>query len=132
MKNWLIFGGGFLAGVVVTVLVLVIIGLANQNNGGLLGATYFDEPSKEIKENSFEVMQVIQDHAALVRSKESPSSSLYLGPIYLMVNNSGRYYYDDEIIDVPRNLKVVQIGIYKYSTKMGVDKTVPIIGLTDR
>ena len=81
MKKWLVFGGGFLSGVVLTFLVLLIIGLANSNNGGLIGATYFDEPVEEIDVNSFEVMQVIQDNAALVRSKDTQT----YGTIYLLV-----------------------------------------------
>lgn len=39
MKKWLVFGGGFLSGVVLTFLILLIIGLANSNNNGLIGAT---------------------------------------------------------------------------------------------
>lgn len=128
MKKWLVFGGGFLSGVVLTFLVLLIIGLANSNNGGLIGATYFDEPVEEIDVNSFEVMQVIQDNAALVRSKDTQT----YGTIYLLVNNSGRYYYDDEVITVSGRQKVMYIGIYKYDTKSGIEKTVPIIEIVDK
>ncbi len=128
MKKWLVFGGGFLSGVVLTFLILLIIGLANSNNNGLIGATYFDKPAEEINVDSFEVMQVIQDNAALVRSKDF---STY-GTIYLLVNDSGRYYYDDEIINISGKQKVMHIGIYKYDTKSGIEKTVPIIRVFDK
>lgn len=73
-------------------------------------------------------MQVIQDNAALVRSKDF---STY-GTIYLLVNDSGRYYYDDEIINISGKQKVMHIGIYKYDTKSGIEKTVPIIRVFDK
>lgn len=130
MKKGLIFIGGVLTGMILCFCILLSIGLI-RDNGGLAGATYFDKPTKEIHASSFKVLQVIDDHAALVNSKESPTSKFYLGPLFLMVNNSDHFYYDDEIIEVSRTQKVVQLGIYKYNSNFG-EKTVPIIGVTKR
>lgn len=140
MNKWLIFGGGFVSGFVVCFAIFLAIGLSTLNNGnndaftgGLIGATYFEQPTETIEYNDFEVLQVIQDNAALVKSKELDEDwDIYTGPIFLMVNNSGRYYYDDEKIKVPSDSKVVQLGIYRYEAKSGSSKTVPIIGITKK
>ena len=133
MKHWMRYGLGFVTGAFICFVVLLLISLANQNgNDVLAGATYFEQPTEEIDAKSFKVLQVINDNAALVNSKENPKSNFYLGPIYLMVNNSGHFYYDDEIIDVASNEKVVQVGIYRYEAKSGTNKTVPMIGITKK
>ncbi|MCI7576456.1 MAG: hypothetical protein MSS82_06775 [Bacteroidales bacterium] len=130
MKKGLLFGSGFLSGVIVTIIVLVIIGLARQNNGNLTGAKMFDEPGKVVNEKSFKVLQVIHDNAALVYGKDQYGD--YWGTLYLITNNNNRYYYDDEIIEVPKGKCVRQLGIYKYQTKSKDYKTVPIIGIRDK
>ena len=131
MKKTGIFLGGFATGVVVTFVVLLIIGLA-QNPAAFQGVTNFEEQGDIVHEKSFEVMQVIADNAALVHGKECPSSTLYLGTLYLLRNNEGKYYYDDEIIKVPVGKVVRQTGIYKYQTKSEDYKTVPIIEIVDK
>ena len=130
MKKTGIFLGGFATGVVVTFVILLIIGLA-QNSSAITGVTNFEQQGEIIQEKSFEVMQVIADNAALVHGKEYPSSTLYLGTLYLLRNNEGKYYYDDEIVKVPSGKVVRQTGIYKYESKSGY-KTVPIIEIVDK
>lgn len=51
--------------------------------------------------------------------------------LYLMYNNTNHIYYDDEVIRVPKDKIVRQIGIYRYEAKIG-RKTVPIIAIMDR
>lgn len=131
MKKTGVFLGGFATGVVVTFIVLLIIGLA-QNPAAFQGVTNFEEQGDIVYEKSFEVMQVIADNAALVHGKEYPNSTLYLGTLYLLRNNEGKYYYDDEIIKVPAGKVVRQTGIYKYQTKSEDYKTVPIIEIVDK
>ena len=129
-KKWLYVGGGFLAGVVVTFLVLFLISLrlTQENRRELPGATFFNQPGQVINEKSFKVIQVLQDNAALVMGKGDGYSDTYLGAVYLMYNNAGHYYYDEEIIKVPAGKQTRQLGIYKYESRMGIGKTVPIIG----
>ena len=52
--------------------------------------------------------------------------------LYLLRNNDGKYYYDDEIVGVPSGKVVRQTGIYKYQTKSEDYKTVPIIEIVDK
>ncbi len=135
MNKWLIFGGGFLTGVIVTFLVLVVIGLSNQKSSPTIpGAKMFEQPTEVVQESSFKVMQAIQENAALVNAKSGSNSfgdMYYMGTLYLLINNEGHYYYDDEIVKVPKGKKVRQVGIYRYETKMGIEKTVPIIEIMD-
>lgn len=127
MKNWGIFFGGLGAGVVLTLLVIFLIGLSMNASGGLYGAKMFDQPGPIMHERSFKVMQVIQDNAALVRTKGDTYLDVYIGEIYLLINHDGTYYYDDQKIKVPSSKVVRQVGIYKYDAKSGDQKTVPII-----
>lgn len=56
-----------------------------------------------MNEQSVEVFQVIADNAALVHGKDPNSfSDLYLGTVYMLRNYDGKYYYDDEIITLPK------------------------------
>ena len=126
MKKGLIFSGGFITGIVITFLVLFFIARCQSNK-----ATYFETPGEIVEGTSFEVFQVIEPGAALVNAK-SDMGSLYLGAVYLIVNNEGKYYYDDEIINVPKGKVIRQVGIYKYPTKDNFEKTVPIIQIMDR
>jgi len=127
MKNWGIFFGGLGAGVVLTLLVIFLIGLGMNSNGGLYGAKMFDKPGQIVHDRSFKVLQVIQDNAALVVAKGDSGLDVYLGDLYLLINHDGTYYYDDQKIKVPSSKVVRQVGIYKYNAKSGNQKTVPII-----
>ncbi|MCH5309254.1 MAG: hypothetical protein J1E58_05270 [Prevotella sp.] len=122
MKKYLIFGGGVVTGIVLTILFAVVVTLRSSNNG----VTMFDEPGEAVKEKSFEVFQVIEDNAALARGE-----SVY-GAVYLLINNEGKYYYDNEVIEVPSGKVARQIGRYQYQTKSEFGKTVPIIEIMDK
>ena len=92
---------------------------------------YFKEPGEIIEGKSFKVFQVLADHAALVNGKSSHSDA-YIGPVYLIVNDEDKYYYDDEIVKIPNDKVLRQIGIYRYLTNRDIVKTVPIIEIMDK
>lgn len=50
----------------------------------------------------------------------------------LIVNRERKYYYDDEIVKVPKGKVVRQVGIYQYPTQNDMMKTVPIIMIMDK
>lgn len=132
MNKWLIFGVGAITGGVLTILILLLIGLSSQKNNGLDGAKYFDKPKGATVERCFRVIDVVQDNAALVMSKKNSLGDFHIGcTIYLLTNHNGHYYYDDEIINVPKDKNARQIGIFKYNTTSGQNKTVPIIEIMD-
>lgn len=93
------------------------------------GVTLFDEPGDIVNEKSFKVMQVIANDAALAYGKDD--LDFYMGTLYLLINSENKYYYDDEIVDIPNGKIVRQVGIYKYMTQNGTLKTVPIVIIMD-
>lgn len=128
MKNWGLFLGGVMTGIVLTFVFAFIYTKASSNSTPD-GVTNFEQVGEVIDEGSVKVFQVVGDNAALVCGRDDDSfSDLYLGPVYLLRNYDGKYYYDDEIVKKPKGKQFRQTGIYRYDTKMGY-KTVPIIEL---
>jgi len=139
MKKWVVYLLGVLTGMVLMFALAFILNAIHSseiNNTEFVeaeeenGATMFKEPGDIIEDRDFEVFQVIAKNAALVRGK-SDDSDLYLGTIYLLMNEEEKYYYDDEKIKVPKEKIVRQMGIYQYPTKNDIIKTVPIICIMD-
>ena len=134
MKKLLIFGAGVLTGVVLTV-VFAFVFSAVQQTKELSGAKLFEKPGEVIDVNAFQVFQVIGDNSALVfggEIGEYSGTEHFTGPAFVITNDEGKYYYDEEIIRVPENKVVRQVGIYKYRTNSGMDKTVPIIKIMEK
>ena len=94
------------------------------------GVTLFDEAGDVIKEKSFKVLQVIEADAALAHGKDE--FGYYSGTLYLLTNSDKKYYYDEEIVNVPQGKVVRQIGIYRYVTGLDMVKTVPIVKIMDK
>ena len=91
----------------------------------------FDKPGDVLDVCSFKVFQVLGDDSALVYGKVD-NSSYYRGAVYLLTNDEGKYYYDDEIVDVPKGRIVRHFGIYRYQNRSELEKTVPIIRIVDK
>lgn len=138
MKRWLVFVLGVLIGIVLTILFAIFFssGVKMNDEGEekeqIDGVTLFDEPGDIIDLKSFKVFQVIAKDAALVHGKENDKYDLYMGAVYVLINDEGKYYYDDEIVNVPKDKVVRQLGIYQYTTKSEREKTVPIIRIMDK
>lgn len=128
MKNTLLFLGGLVTGIVLTVLVACVY-VYSQKDKTPDGVTNFEKVEKKVNESSVKVMQVVGDNAALVHGGTANSLFPYSGQLYLLRNYEGKYYYDDEIIKKPKDKSFMQTGIYQYETKSGDYKTVPIIEL---
>lgn len=149
MNKWFYFLGGLVVGVV---LALVCCAFFNRDTTNISeptaetkneentieqqreklkeqGFTLFDEVGDIVNEKSVEVFQVIANDAALVRGEGDYGN--YTGTVYLIVNGAGKYYYDDEIIEISNDQEFRQVGIYRYETQNGY-KTVPIIGRYDK
>ena len=129
MKKFGLFLGGVLTGVVLTLLVLIVIAASNKT---LDGVTNFEQVGDVVNETSVKVFQVIDDNVALVYGQDKNDRNYdydwYYGAVYLLRNDNGDYYYDDEIVKCPSGKQFRQTGIYQYDTKIGY-KTVPIIEL---
>lgn len=140
MKKWVVYLCGVLTGIVLTLLVSVIIAYSgNSKNDSIAekaekgdNITMFDEPGDIVEDNNFKVFQVVADDAALVNAKSEEDLDLYLGKVYLLINDDGKYYYDDQIIKATQGKVFRQVGICRYPTRNDMVKTVPIIMLMDK
>lgn len=147
MKKWMIFLAGIVFGIIVS---FIYDKVANKEDSktqteqkveakiekepepepeDMDGLHYFEEPGDIIEGKSFKVFQVLANDAALVKGKSE--YDLYLGTVYLIVNDDKKYYYDEEIVKVPKGKVVRQIGIYRYPTRDERIKTVPVIMIMD-
>lgn len=139
MKKWVVYLLGVLTGIVLTFGFAIISNSmmgssdnevieteANAEEESNDGVTLFKTPGDVIEGRSFKVMQVVAKNAALVSGK-AEDSSLYYGTVCLILNDEGKYYYDEEIIKIPNGKVARQVGIYQYPNRDGMMKTVPII-----
>jgi len=143
MKSFLIFIGGFLAGILATLLFAYLTSVADKPNDGLLGLSMFPKEGECITTTSknksceVEVFQVIAPNVALATIKYYSDEKLYGGKTYrdydirndvvvLLLNHDNKTYYDDQKIDIS-NKCARQVGTYQYKTKNEFEKTVPAV-----
>ena len=92
MKKVLIFIGGFVIGILATLLfAYVYISNANENNGIVM----FDKPGKIITENQLKVIQVLDQGVALANEYNGEYS---IGGLTVLLIMEDEYFYDDQII----------------------------------
>ncbi len=129
-KVWVFIIG---AGSVLTILILALIGLSSGGGTHDNGITMFAEPGDYMDARQFEVFQVLEPGVALANTRDESYTMItsFTGPVVLFLNDSGKHYYDDEVIEVPRGKRARQVGVYKYSTQMGY-KTVPIVKIMEQ
>jgi len=118
------FFWGVLTGIVLTLAVLIVIGLVNQNSAGNDPVKYLEKPVsyENKKETSFKVFQVLGNAAlASEASDKIGGDVIYYGNTVLIL---GENYYSDQIVKVKNPQRV---GTYSYTTNGGMPKTVPVI-----
>ncbi|MDR2912520.1 MAG: hypothetical protein LBV38_04370 [Alistipes sp.] len=125
MKKALLFFGGLVTGVVLTILVAFAINAANQPNDGFPGLTVFPEKGECITTSGeLEVMQVLAPDAALAYTGDFMYDDRML---VLLINNDGGSYYDEQKIKIPSGKCARQIGTYQYTARNEMVKTVPAV-----
>lgn len=122
MKKWLIYVLGVITGVILTFAFAFCV--TQSDNSKIIGLEMFDEPGDYMEYSQFEVFQVI-DGCALAKADDSFSSIVFLIP------NKNQHLYDDQEIVLKNDQCAQRVGTYKYSNKMGVDKTVPAVIIID-
>ena len=113
---------GLLAGVVLTIACIFIIGLVNQHMNGSDPVQYLEEPVsyEHKKETSFKVFQVLGD-AALANEVSDKELNWYHGNTVVIL---GENFYSDQVITIQNPQRV---GTYSYTNKGGMPMTVPVI-----
>lgn len=122
-KTILIYLSGLFTGIVLSVA-FVFITLWQTASSQYDKIVIFDKPQQELKEKVFDVFQVLPNGNALTNSEpriDSPSI------VALFLANEKMPFYDAQRITVPSGKRIVQIGIYKYYTDKGIEKTVPVL-----
>lgn len=130
MKKWLIFGGGVLTGIVLAFVFAFVFTASRSGDDD--GTIWFEKPGDVIEVKTFKVFQVIAEDAALVHGATHEEYDIFSGAVYLLTNEDGKYYYDDEVVRVPEGKVARQVGIYQYQTKSNFGKTVPIIQIMNK
>jgi hypothetical protein len=122
MKKSLVFILGMISGVAFSVLVLTLLVFV-QNSSVPHDFNMFEQPGEcLVSKSSLKVFQVLSEDSALTTIKGDYSSA-----VYLLVNDDGKSYYDDQIIKLPAKKCFRQIGTYRYQTKDDRWKTVPAV-----
>ena len=135
MKKWVVFLLGMIAGGVLTFVMMLVLAIGANTNANNNGITLFDQPGECLNAKAFEVMQVVGNNHALaheVEWDELLEDYMQTGLLVLVTNDNGEYYYDDQIIEVPQGMCMRQVGIYRYQTRMDMEKTVPIVKLMSK
>ena len=130
MKKWGVFLLGCLTGIILTFATAIII--SNSSSEELVGLTLFEQPGECLSTKTLEVLQAIDNNHALANEVEWDSllkSYIPTGLLVLVTNDEGECYYDQQLIKIPKGKCMRQIGIYKYLSKMEVEKTVPVVKL---
>lgn len=124
MKNFIVFILGLISGGVLTIGLIMILAIgANESDKGM---TMLEQPGECMSTNSFSVTQVIDENAALARERD-----LFSDLLVLLVNDEGILYYDNQVISIPEGKCARQVGVYKYTTHSGIEKTVPIVKIME-
>lgn len=127
-KKILIFSAGVVTGVVLMILIALMASKENAANDGI---TIFETEGDCVSCNSFEVFQVLESGDALAKEIEY-GHSVATGVTVLFLNDGNKSYYDDQVIQVPAGKCAKQIGVFKYSSRAGLEKTVPIVEIRDK
>ena len=96
-----------------------------SDNSGIIGLEMFEEPGDYMEYSQFKVFQVVESGCALACAND------YFGPTVFIIPNKKQQFYDDQEIVLKSDQRAQHVGIYKYNTKMEIEKTVPAIRIID-
>ena len=130
MKKVLIFIAGIVTGAILMLVIAALIGNSSNGESSNNGMTFFEKEGDCISENNFEVFQVLDSGDAL--ANEIDELSISTGLMVLFLCDEGKSYYDDQFITVTEGKCAKQIVTFKYSTKAGFDKSVPIVSILNK
>jgi hypothetical protein len=122
VKSILIYLAGFITAIILSAII-GISGSAPDNTTQRQDLTIFQEEGNTINETQFKIFQVLEPNLALANGKGS-GTYLFNGITVLLMGNEGKYFYDDEVIELSSNPN--QAGSFQYESKNG-RRTVPVI-----
>ena len=132
MKSIVSFILGFIAGVAS----IFILGLSLNGTEQEQGKTMFEVPGECISTSRMRVLQVVDKNSAIATEmeyldilKDYTIKSNGIG--VLITNDENNSYYDDQQVTVPSGKCFRQVGVYKYTAKSGMAKTIPIVKIME-
>lgn len=123
MKKWLIYVLGIITGIILTFVFAFCVNLSN--NSGIIGLDLFEESGDYMEYSQFEVFQVVESGCALANADGS------FGAVVFIIPNGKQQFYDSQKIVLKSDQCAQRVGTYKYSTKTGIEKTVPAVRIID-
>lgn len=123
MKKWLIYVLGVITGIVLTFAFAFCVNLSN--NSGIIGLEMFEEPGEDMEYTQFEVFQVLDSGCALANADDTFDVTVFIIP------GDKQQFYDNQKIVLKNNQCAQRVGTYRYSTKKGIEKTVPAVKIID-
>ena len=131
----------FIAGVVVGIAGLLLVGIAVTNTPSSNNYTQFEQPKTLNIAKHFKVIQVLPDGNALAMSNDYGLSRGFAqdmenlssyGTVVLLLASDDESYYDDQQITISSTQCLRQVGTYRYATARNVEKTVPVVEIDDK
>lgn len=123
MKKWLIYVLGIITGIVLTFAFAFCVNLSN--NSGIIGLEMFEEPGEDMEYTQFEVFQVLDSGCALANADDTFDTTVFIIP------DDKQQFYDNQKIVLKNDQCAQRVGTYRYSTKKGIEKTVPAVKIID-
>lgn len=122
MKGFLCFIAGFIVGIGCIMLLGVVASSTDD------GKTFFVEPGDCIvSSGSLEVFQASAGAGALVKRKNASYDDL----IMLLHTDDNVAFYDEQVIKIPAGKCARQIGVYEYTNRADMVRTVPIVKIME-
>lgn len=123
MKKWLIYILGIITGIVLTFAFAFCVKLSN--NSGIIGLEMFEEPGENMEYTQFEIIQVLDLGCALAKADNTFDATVFIIP------NEKQQFYDNQKIVLKNEQCAQRVGTYRYTSKMGIEKTVPAVKIID-
>lgn len=92
-----------------------------DNPYGISGLKMLENKGDCITTNNLEIFQTLSDGLALARPIHDYDTFM------LLIDESGRLFYDGEKVKNPKNQCARQVGVYTYITAKEIQKTVPAV-----
>ena len=123
---------GLLTGALVVSILIYIVRPPNElqqtQEESISGLTLFSKSGDCIPvDKEITVIQVIGTKYALAETGDFPNRIALL-----LTNKSGQTYYDNQLIIAKKQDCAKQIGVFKYRSKLEIDKTVPVVILESK
>lgn len=110
---------GIITGIVLTFALAFCIYISN--NSGITGLEMFEEPGENMEYTQFEVFQVLNSGCALADADGTVDAIVFIIP------DEKQQFYDNQKIVLKNDQCAQRVGTYRYSTEMGIEKTVPVV-----